>query len=69
LLILRIGTTLGAAALGAPWDQWLYPLSIDIRMADFAMGIIETKHIVIMLAASAWLVTVAVSIVESRRWR
>lgn len=69
LLILRIGTTLGASALGEPWDQWLYPLSIDIRMADFAMGMIETKHIAVMLAACAWLVTLAVSIVESRRWR
>lgn len=69
LLILRIGTTMGAAALGAPWDAWLYPLSIDIRMQDFARGIIDTKHIVVMLAACAWLVTIAVSVVESRRWR
>lgn len=69
LLILRIGTTMGAAALGAPWDEWLFPLSIDFRMQDFARGIIDTKHIVVIGAASAWLVTVAVSIVESRRWR
>lgn len=69
LLILRIGTTMGAAALGAPWDHWLYPLSIDLRMQDFARGIIDTKHVVVMGAACAWLVTIAVSIVESRRWR
>ncbi len=69
LLILRIGTTMGAAALGAPWDSLLFPLSIDIRMLDFARGIIDTRHIVVMLAACAWLVTIAVSIVESRRWR
>ena len=60
---------MGAAALGAPWDAWLYPLSIDLRMQDFARGIIDTKHIVVMLAACAWLVTLAVSVVESRRWR
>jgi len=69
LLILRIGTTLGAAAIGAPWDAWLYPLSIDMRMQDFTRGIISTAHIVVLLAACAWLVTIAVSIVESRRWR
>ena len=69
LLILRIGSTLGAATIGPPWDKWLYTLSIDLRMADFARGIIATEHIVVMLAACVWLVTIAVSIVESRRWR
>jgi len=69
LLIWRMGTTFGAAALGAPWDAWLYPLSLDIRTQDFARGIIDTAHVVVMLAASAWLVTVAVCVVESRRWR
>ncbi len=69
LLLLRLATTSGAAALGEPLDRVLYALSPDLRLADFSRGVIDTSHVVVLLAMSAWFVTLAVVALESRRWR
>ncbi len=69
LALARIGPVLGAAQLGPPLDQWLYGLSIDVRIMDFAKGVLDTGHAIFFLGLSAWFVVVAVVIVESRRWR
>lgn len=69
LVLARIGPVLAAAQLGPPLDEWLYGLSIDVRVADFAKGVLDTGHVIFFLGLSAWFVVVAVIIVESRRWR
>lgn len=68
-LLLRLATLQGAAYLGEPWAQYLYPLSIDMRMGDFAKGVIDTSHIVFFLVASAWFVVLSGAMLTLRRWR
>lgn len=62
-------TTIVPAELGPPYDATLYAASVRLRVADFARGIIDTRHIVFFLAISAWFVVLAGIAVESRRWR
>jgi len=69
LLLLRFATLQGAAFVGAPYDGWLHTLSVDLRMADFGKGVVDTAHVVYFLAGGAWFVTLGVVAVESRRWR
>jgi len=69
LLFMRIATTQGAAFLGPPLDRPLYALSVDLRMTDFARGVIDTGHLVFFLATSVWFTALAVVALESRRWR
>ncbi|MEM1423000.1 MAG: ABC transporter permease [Planctomycetota bacterium] len=59
----------GASYAPAPVDGFLRALSLDARLADFARGVIDTKHIVFFLATSAWIVSLAVVPLEFRRWR
>lgn len=68
-LLLRIATLQGAAYLGDPWAQYLYPLSIDMRMGDFAKGVIDTSHIVFFLVASVWFLVLSGAMLTLRRWR
>lgn len=68
ILLLYI-TGVGAQALGPPFDGYLYALSIQLRIDDFAKGVIDTAHIVYFLAVSAWLVVLAAVSLEFRRWR
>lgn len=69
LLLARLATLQGAQLIGPPWDQALLALSIDLRMADFAKGLIDTAHLVFFGAVMLWFVTLSVVAVESRRWR
>jgi ABC-2 type transport system permease protein len=52
---------------------WLAPalstLSLDLRLADFARGVIDTSHVVFFIAASACAASLAVVPLEWRRWR
>ena len=59
----------GAAYAPAPLDAVLRTLSIDARLADFARGVIDTKHVVFFLATSTWIAALAVVPLEFRRWR
>lgn len=67
-LLLRLATLQGAAALGDPWASYLYPLSIDLRLADFAKGVLDTAHVVFFVAASAWFIVLAGALLMTRRW-
>jgi ABC-2 type transport system permease protein len=49
--------------------SFLYALSVDQRMSDFARGLIDMKHVVFFLVASAWFLALASLALESRRWR
>lgn len=68
-LLLWFATTQGAAVLGPPWDKPLYALSINLRIADFAKGLIETRHLVFFAALSLWFVALTALALEHRRWR
>lgn len=68
-VLLFFATDRGAAALGEPWSTYLYPLSIGLRLRDFAKGVIDTAHIGVFVIASAWFVFLAGVTLESRRWR
>ena len=48
---------------------FLYSLSVNQRMGDFARGLIDTGHVVFFLAASAWFLGLASVVMETRRWR
>jgi len=69
LLFMRIATTQGATFIGPPLDRVLYAISVDLRMSDFARGVIDTGHIVFFLASTTWFIALAVVALESRRWR
>lgn len=68
-LLLWFIASQGAPYVGPPWDRVLYSLSIPLRIADFAKGVIDSGHAVFFLASSAWFVVLAAVAVESRRWR
>ncbi|MEC9374415.1 MAG: ABC transporter permease subunit [Planctomycetota bacterium] len=69
LLFLGIGVSRGAAYLGPPADAALYALSPELRMSDFAKGVIDTSHVVFFLAAALWFLTLCVVTLEVRRWK
>ncbi len=61
--------TEGGRLLGPPWDAPLFAMSILLRIADMAKGVIDTSHVVFFAAGSVVFLTLAVVAVESRRWR
>ena len=69
LLLLRFATLQGATFVGAPYDAWLHTLSVDLRIADFGKGVIDTSHVVFFLAGALWFTALGVVAIESRRWR
>ncbi|HZW06274.1 MAG TPA: ABC transporter permease [Phycisphaerales bacterium] len=69
LIVLEFGATYGAGALPAPWDQLPLAFSTDLRIADFAKGVIDTRHVVFFTVASAWLCGLAAVVLRTRRWR
>lgn len=68
-LILLLGTTIGAGALGEPWAGYLRILSLGTRLEDFARGIVDTGHIVFFVSLSVWFVCLTAISLEFRRWR
>jgi ABC-2 type transport system permease protein len=68
-LLLRLATVALPPVLGDPWASYLYPLSVDIRISDFARGVIDTAHLVFFIAAAAWFLVVAGVLLMMRRWR
>ncbi len=59
----------GAQYAPEPLDGVLRALSIDARLADFARGVIDTRHIVFFVSMSLWITSLAVVPLEWRRWR
>ncbi len=56
----RVGPRVGQVLLG---------MSPNVRAADFARGLIETRHIVFFLSASFVALAIATVSIQSRRWR
>ncbi len=68
LLLLRVGSLQGAS-LPEPWSDIAFALSFDLRIEDFAKGVIDTAGVVFFIAAAAWFVALAAVALEARRWR
>jgi ABC-2 type transport system permease protein len=58
-----------AALLGGAWARVLYELSIGLRIADFAKGVIDLEHVAFFLASACWFVCASALLLETRRWR
>jgi ABC-2 type transport system permease protein len=59
----------GTIALPAAIAKGLSYASLRPRLEDFAKGLIDTRHIVFFLSASAWFLVVAYASLQTRRWR
>lgn len=68
LMILETGSAYGSQ-LPAPWDQVPLALSTDLRIADFAKGVVDTSHVAFFLIATLWLCGLSSVILRTRRWR
>ncbi len=68
LLLLRIGSLQGGA-LPEPWSDLAFALSLDLRVEDFAKGVVDLGGVAFFLAASGWFVALAAVALEARRWR
>ena len=68
-VIVELLATTGGQWIGPPADQYLFSLSILLRISDLAKGVIDTSHVAAFLAASAWFIVLTVVALESRRWR
>lgn len=69
ILLLQLGSGRGALMLGPPLDRYLLAFSVELRLADFGKGVLDTAHVVFFLAGSAWFLVCAVIALQSRRWR
>lgn len=69
LLVLEAGAGFGAQWLSEPWDQVPLAFSTDLRIADFAKGLIDTSHVAFFVIASVWLCGLAALVLRTRRWR
>lgn len=69
LFIFEVLALVAAPAAPEGVRKFLYALSVNQRMGDFARGLIDTGHVVYFLAASAWFLGLASVVMESRRWR
>lgn len=58
-----------AARVDEPLRSLLFGLSINLRIADFSKGVVDTSHIAFFAAFSVLFVVLSVVGVESRRWR
>lgn len=69
LLVLEAGSAYGSQWLPQPWDQVPLAFSTDLRIADFAKGVIDTAHVAFFLIVTLWLCGLAALVLRIRRWR
>lgn len=69
LLVVEAGSGFAATNLDAPWNQVPLAFSTDLRIADFAKGVIDTAHVAFFLIATLWLCGLAALVLRVRRWR
>ncbi|MFH1485384.1 MAG: ABC transporter permease subunit [Chloroflexota bacterium] len=68
LLILWVISGAAGFLTGPPRDVVNY-LALPAHFGDFAIGVIDTKHIIYYLSLSALFLFLAVRFLETRRWR
>ena len=69
LLVLEAGASFGAQWLNEPWDEVPLALSMDLRIADFAKGVVDTKHVAFFIIVTGWLCGLSAMVLRTRRWR
>jgi ABC-2 type transport system permease protein len=69
LILVSLASTQIAAAAPGPLAELLMSLSIDRRVRDFAIGIIDTSHLAYFIGAIILFVTLAAGALSLRRWR
>ncbi|RMH13360.1 MAG: hypothetical protein D6695_04315 [Planctomycetota bacterium] len=69
LVLLSLASTMLAGMVGPPFDELLGLLSIDRRMRDFAMGVLDTSHVISFAAVIGFFATLTAAAVAMRRWR
>jgi gliding motility-associated transport system permease protein len=69
LVLLSLASTQLPARVPPPFDLALLELSIDRRVRDFSIGILDTAHIVFFISTIALFVTLSASALAMRRWR
>lgn len=69
LIITEVLSTYIAARVDEPLAALLRLLSVNLRMADFAKGLVSSAHVLSFLVVSAWLLGIAAVALQSRRWR
>ena len=68
-LLLSIGTKLLPPYAGEQWAGLVVALDPDLRLRDFAIGLIDTANVAYFLALTAVFLLAAVKVLEVRRWR
>ena len=68
-LVLSVGAKMVPAYLPEPWAQIAVLLDPDLRLRDFAIGLIDSANIVFFAAIAVFFLAAAVKSLEARRWR
>ncbi len=68
LLLLFFGAN-GADVVEGIWSTLITEVSMSSHFADFDRGVVDTKHIVYFLSATAFFLFLSIRALESRRWR
>jgi len=68
-LVLAIGAKLLPPYLTDPWNSLVIRIDPDIRLRDFAIGLVDTANIVYFLSFTVVFLLAGVKSLETRRWR
>jgi ABC-2 type transport system permease protein len=68
-LVLSVGAKMLPAYLPEPWSQLAVALDPDLRLRDFAIGLIDTANIAFFAGIAVFFLAAAVKSLEARRWR
>lgn len=68
-LVLGVGTKLLPPYLSESWAKIVVRFDPDLRLRDFAIGLIDTSNVVFFAAFTVLFLVGAVKALESRRWR
>jgi ABC-2 type transport system permease protein len=69
LVLVEVAAVSGATFLKEPFSSVALSMSIDLRISDFAKGLIDTAHVVFFLVASLWMLSLSSLVLRARRWR
>jgi ABC-2 type transport system permease protein len=69
ILLLLFFATTGADVVGGFWATLANEIGMTSHFADFARGVIDTKHIIYFLSVTALFLFLSIRALESRRWR
>jgi ABC-2 type transport system permease protein len=69
LIGIDIGLTRFAAGASETLSRAIFAMSPQVRLADFAKGLINTGDVAFFVIASTWFLALATLGLESRRWR